>query len=162
MPKSNLKGYPEEKDLNEYEILNLKNEAKLSERKRSCKIIHGRGDYQNRVYNYLLRDTYMQPHMHPMDYMNEEIMLIHGKLNIYQFDKIGSILLVEKLSCKGQAIIVKSKEWHTYTVESDYVVTYETMDGVYDPRTWKSMSTWAPRECDKNAVQYLRALKEEK
>ena len=38
--------------------------AKLSLRKRYPKILHKQGDKQNKVFNFLLKGTYMRPHRH--------------------------------------------------------------------------------------------------
>ena len=47
------------------EIENYFLKAKQSERKRFPKILHEKGDYNNRVINFVLEDSYMQPHLHP-------------------------------------------------------------------------------------------------
>ena len=49
--------------------------------------------------------------------------------------------------------------WHTYVMLTDQVVTYETMNGIYDPATWKSMASWAPPEGTLEAKTYLSNLK---
>jgi len=39
------------------------------------------------------------------------------------------------------------------------VIIYETMEGVYNPTTWKKMATWAPKENSIESVKYLIMLK---
>ena len=39
--------------------------AANSERRRSPKILHNKGDYHNKVFNFILEDSYMHPHLHP-------------------------------------------------------------------------------------------------
>ena len=51
--------------------------------------------------------------------------------------------------------------WHTYVILSDYAITYETMMGVYDPKTYKNFAEqWAPAENTPESVRYLELLKE--
>jgi hypothetical protein len=39
---------------------------------------------------------------------------------------------IHKLS-EGQSVSVPSFTWHTYIMLTDKVITYETMNGIYDP-----------------------------
>ena len=39
-------------------------EAEQSPRKRFPKILHNQGDYNNKVINFVLADSYMRPHLH--------------------------------------------------------------------------------------------------
>lgn len=134
--------------------------AQLSDRRRAAMVLHSPGDYHNRVYNFLLYDTYMQPHMHPGDEKREVIRLLSGSAAILFFDEFGEIVDQFLLSANGQAVIeVPAYTWHTYVMLSDKVVTYETMDGVYEPATWKSLASWAPIENSTEAGTYLKTLR---
>ena len=66
-------------------------EAEKSERKRSPKILHNQGDYDNRVVNFVLDESYMQPHMHPGDEKIEKMLLIEGPFALVLFDNNGDI-----------------------------------------------------------------------
>jgi hypothetical protein len=39
------------------------------------------------------------------------------------------------------------------------VIVFETMEGVYNPSTWKKMASWAPSENTPDASAYLEMLK---
>ena len=39
---------------------------------------------------------------------------------------------------------------------SENVVIYETMNGIYNPKTWKKMANWAPKENSRQAKYCLR------
>ena len=51
--------------------------------------------------------------------------------------------------------------WHTYVALSEYTISYETMNGVYDPATWKELARWAPAENTPESTAYLISLKKE-
>lgn len=136
------------------------NKAKKSERKRFPKILHKRGEYNNRVINFVLKDSYMQPHLHPGVEKIEKMYLLKGSFALILFDENGGIRKTIILK-KGQRefVSVPSFTWHTYIMLSNEVVIYETMEGVYEPSTWKKMAPWAPEEKDQTASKYHASLK---
>jgi len=134
--------------------------AKSSPRKRHHRILHEKGASFNEVFNFMDTDSYMQPHLHPGTEKIEEIHVLHGKLGIIFFDDTGAI---SKCKTLGEGfddkVSVPAYAYHTYVVLSEYVVTYETMMGVYEPMTWKKMANWAPVEEDSLAQTYFLGLK---
>ena len=40
-------------------------EASKTTRRRSPLILHKKGDYLNKVFNFILKGSYMHPHLHP-------------------------------------------------------------------------------------------------
>lgn len=150
------------------EYLELSNEvvsdwmlrAEKSARNREALILHSPGDYHNRVYNFLLFDTYMQPHMHPGDEKIEVIRVLSGSLAALFFNDVGEIIQRMILEPKKCGVVeIPAYAWHTYVMLSNEVVTYETMNGVYDSATWKRLAEWAPSEHSKEAADYLRSLR---
>ena len=80
---------------------------------------------------------------------------------VFFFDDNGMTeKIVELDSSMGDEITIPSFKWHTYITISPKAITYETMDGIYHPETWKSMAPWAPLEGDKNAQRYAQELRE--
>ena len=135
-------------------------EAEKSERKRFPKILHNQGDYDNRVVNFVLDESYMHPHMHPGDEKIEKMFLVEGSFALVLFDNSGEISDSFILAKGGiESIDVPAFTWHTYIMLTEKVVIYETMEGVYEPSTWKEMASWAPLENTPEAHQYLRLLK---
>ncbi|OGF66317.1 hypothetical protein A3I27_02520 [Candidatus Giovannonibacteria bacterium RIFCSPLOWO2_02_FULL_43_11b] len=135
--------------------------AKNSERQRFPKILHKPGDEFNRVFNFIMTDSYMQPHFHPGGKI-EDISIVAGKLAVIFFDDKGSITESSTLEKGGEEHIkIPAFAWHTYVALSDGVVTYETMMGVYNPKTWKEFAKWAPEENTPDASAYLASLKKE-
>ena len=146
--------------LSENEIQSFFSKAKNSERKRYPKILHNQGDYHNKVINFVLGDSYMQPHMHPSHEKIEKMFLMEGSFALIFFEENGSVsekIILQK--GKRDIIEVPAYTWHTYVMLSEQTVIYEIMDGVYDPLTWKKMASWAPLENSPDASNYLSFLK---
>ena len=134
--------------------------ALISERKRHPKILHNKGDYHNKVFNFILEDSYMHPHLHPGKEKIEKMHLIQGSFSLILFDSKGEVIesiVLEK--GKKEFIEVPAFTWHTYVMLSDKVIIYETMEGIYDPNTWKRLASWAPEESSQQSLLYLESLK---
>jgi cupin fold WbuC family metalloprotein len=147
-------------DLSADEIQHYFLEAENSERKRFPKILHNQGDYDNRVVNFVLNESYMQPHLHPGDEKIEKMFLVEGSFALILFDNSGKISNSIVLAKSGiESIDVPAFTWHTYVMLTEKVIIYETMDGVYEPSSWKEMAPWAPLENTEEAINYLSLLK---
>ena len=145
--------------LSEKEITEGLQQAVHSDRKRHAKILHHPGDEFNQVFNFLLTGTYMQPHLHPGEEKIEEIYLVEGKLMIIFFDDLGAVAKTVVLEKGGvESIKIPAYSWHTYVVLSESAVTYETMMGAYDPKTWKEFASWAPLEGSTESPAYVASL----
>ena len=135
--------------------------ANASERRRFPKILHNPGDVFNRVINFMMNDSYMQPHLHPGDEKIEKIYILEGRLAVFFFDDAGEITKTTILEKGGtEMIAVPAFTWHTYAMLTDYVVTYETMMGKYDPQTWKDFFTIAPAENTEESIVFLKKLQD--
>lgn len=134
--------------------------AKNSERCRSPKIIHKQGDYHNRVFNFILEESYMHPHLHPSEEKIEKMYLLDGSFALITFDDDGEVTNTYVLAKGGrESIDVPAFTWHTYVMLTKEVIVFETMEGVYNPSTWKKMAPWAPSENTLEAPAYLEMLK---
>ena len=134
--------------------------AKNSERCRSPKIMHKQGDYHNRVFNFILEDSYMHPHLHPSEEKIEKMYLLDGSFALITFDDDGEVTNTYVLAKDGrESIDVPAFTWHTYVMLTKEVIVFETMEGVYNPSTWKKMAPWAPSENTLEAPTYLEILK---
>jgi len=134
--------------------------AKNSERCRSPKIIHKQGDYHNRVFNFILEESYMHPHLHPSEEKIEKMYLLDGSFALITFDDDGEVTNTYVLAKDGrESIDVPAFTWHTYVMLTKEVIVFETMEGVYNPSTWKKMAPWAPSENTLEAPAYLERLK---
>ena len=135
--------------------------AVSSPRRRYPKILHEPGDEFNRVINFMMEDTYMQPHLHPGEEKIEKMYLIRGGFAVLLFNNNGEIKEIAPLE-KGEIeyIEIPAFTWHTYVMLSESVVSYETMMGKYDPETWKTLADWAPTEDTEESIIYLDELKQ--
>lgn len=136
--------------------------ADASVRRRHPKILHQKGAEFNEVFNFMMTDSYMQPHLHPGDEKIEMIYLVQGKVAVLFFDDNGSITKCTLLEKEGiDMITVPAFTWHTYVMLTNSAITYETMMGKYDPQTWKDFFTIAPAENIPESIDYLKYLKNE-
>ena len=105
--------------------------AMESQRKRHHKIIHEEGAEFNEVYNFMLKDSYMQPHLHPGMNKIEKIYVLQGKLALIFFNNLGEIDRVKKIF---EVIGIKSK----------WCVEFGTWDGKYLSNAYNliSKSNW--------------------
>ena len=157
---NNIKGFVP--TLTQDEVTHFFKMAANSDRKRFPKILHNKGDYNNRVFNFLLEDTYMQPHMHPSREKVEKMYLVSGSFSLIFFDCQGNKINQFDLMEGGlEYIEVPAFVWHTYVMSSNKVIVFETMDGFYHPNSWKKMGSWAPEENTKEAKDYLLKMKSE-
>ena len=86
--------------------------------------------------------------------------LIKGSFALLIFDSKGNITESIKLEeGKKEFIAVPAFTWHTYIMLSNEVVIYETMEGFYEPNTWKKLASWAPEESSHDSLSYLKSLK---
>ena len=146
--------------LSEQQIIDYIKLADSSEKRRHPKLLHTPGDEFNRVFNLMMLDSYMQPHLHPGDEKIEKIHLIRGKVVAIFFDEEGNVKSSTFLETGGIELIeVPAFTWHTYIMLSDWAVTYETMMGIYEPATWKKFASWAPQEGTSESITYLESLK---
>lgn len=147
--------------LRDDEIADYLRQANESPRRRVPKILHAPGDVFNRVVNFMQRDTYMQPHLHPGPEKIEKIYLMRGRAAILLFDDRGTVTKVILLDREGEDYAeVPAFTWHTYVMLTDHTITYETMMGEYDPKSWKNFASWAPQEQTPEAAPYLQSLKD--
>ena len=147
--------------INAEEVLELKSMAQQSARSRHAKILHAPGAYENKVFNAMLSTSYMQPHQHPGVEKVEKIHLVKGKLCVIFFDNDGNITKRHMLTENGLTLVeVPAYQYHTYIILSEFALTYETMAGIYHPKNWKKMASWAPEEKTLEAKTWLESLRE--
>ena len=131
-----------------------------SPRRRCPKILHKPDAEFNQIFNFMMNDTYMQPHLHQGEEKIEKMYLVMGSFAVLFFNdkgKVNKVSLMEKGKC--EYIEIPAFTWHTYVMLTNSVVSYETMMGRYDPGTFKILADWAPGENSHESQSYLRTLK---
>lgn len=102
----------------------------------------------------------MHPHRHPSPEKNEEMHIVDGAFGLLLFDDFGEIEKAITIRNGGEEYVkVPAFAWHTYVVLSNKAIVYETMEGRYEPDTWKELADWAPAEGSREASLYLQSLK---
>jgi len=148
--------------LSSFELKKCLQKATDSSRRRYPKILHNPGDEFNQVFNFMMEDTYMQPHLHPSEEKIEKMYLVRGSFAVLFFNNKGDVekvSVLEKNKC--DYIEIPAFTWHTYVMLSENVVSYETMMGKFDPKTWKMLADWAPTENSQESESYLELLKQQ-
>ena len=144
-----------------YDVDAAYDRAFSSLRKRYAEIMHNKGAIFNRVFNFILKDSYMHPHCHPGCEKVEHITILKGKAKVIFFDNSGTPTNFQIIDeNNSNTIIIPAFRWHTYVMLSEKVLTYETMLGFYEPSSWKHMAAWAPNEQSKLAHSYLNTLRD--
>jgi len=148
-------------DLNSYEKNILNELALISPRRRAHKVMHKPGSYHNEVFCGLLKGTYMRPHLHGDIEKIEYIYILDGNLGIVFFDNDGNANNCRVLDSKVYPLVrIPAFTWHTYVPLSDFVLTFETMDGIYEPNSWKDFPAWAPEENTAEALIFTKQLEQ--
>jgi cupin fold WbuC family metalloprotein len=147
--------------LSSHEKIILNEQALISPRRRAHKVMHKSRSYHNEVFCGLLRGTYMRPHLHGSDEKIEYIYILDGKLGVVFFDKDGKANDWRVLDSEVYPLVrIPAFTWHTYIPLSDFVLTFETMDGIYEPSTWKDFPAWAPEEGTAEALVFAKQLEQ--
>ena len=66
-------------------------QARSSPRHRYPKLLHQPGAEFNQVFNFMMSDSYMQPHLHPGEEKIEEIYIVEGRVATIFFDDQGAV-----------------------------------------------------------------------
>jgi cupin fold WbuC family metalloprotein len=140
-------------ELSEQEIRPSISKATISKRKWFPKLLRNHVDEFNQVFNFMMRDPYMQPHLHPSA---KKIYLIEGRVAALFFDDMGKIAKRIFLEKGGIDLIeAPAFTWHTYVMLPEHAITYETIRGIYNSETWKKFAEWVPQEDSLESSNYL-------
>ena len=83
-----------------------------SEKRRYPKLLHRRGDEFNCVFNFMMNDSYMRPHLHPSKEKVEKINIIRGKIAVIFFDDHGKVTRCTLLEKGGLELIEHLRHPH--------------------------------------------------
>ena len=97
-------------------------------------------------------------HLHPVS--KKKNVSFRGSFCLLFFNDNGKVVKKILLDHKKKNYFeIPPFTWHTYVMTSENVVIYETMNGIYNPKTWKKMANWAPKENSRQAKYYFKKLK---
>ena len=135
--------------------------AKESLRKRMNFNFHPTLDDElQRMLNAIEPGTYIQPHKHENPDKTEVFMVLRGRILVVEFDNFGNIMDKEILdvSQENWAAEIPPRTWHTIISLEKGSVAYEIKNGPYNPIDDKNFASWAPKEGNKEADDYLNKL----
>ena len=115
-------------------------------------------DNPHRFLNVMLKGTYITPHRHRDPPKAEAFLVLSGELVFFTFDDSGQIADVNVLGRNPLGIDIQPGVWHTLAVLSEHAICFEVKPGPYSVMNDKDFATWAPREGDPNALEYLESL----
>ena len=133
--------------------------ARQSPRLRTNHNFHASMDENpHRFLNVMIRGTYITPHRHLDPPKAESFLVLRGEIAFFLFDDTGAISRVEILGRGKMGIDIASGIWHTLAVLTPEAVCYEVKPGPYSAANDKNFASWAPREGDPKAAEYLERL----
>jgi cupin fold WbuC family metalloprotein len=115
-------------------------------------------DNPHRFLNVMLKGTYITPHRHRDPPKAESFLVLSGELAFFTFDDSGKIAGVHVLGRDPIGIDIQPGVWHTLAVLSEQAICFEVKPGPYSAMNDKDFATWAPREGDPRASEYLDGL----
>ena len=121
---------------------------------------HEESDLLQRMLNVMEPDTYICPHKHENPDKREAFWCLRGKVAVLEFDNDGNIIDQITLDpLKGNfGCEIKLRQWHSIIALEPNTVAYEVKDGPYNAEIDKQFASWAPKEGDEKAVDYLKEL----
>jgi cupin fold WbuC family metalloprotein len=84
--------------------------------------------------------------------------VLSGEIAFFTFDDSGQITSVQALGRDPIGIDIQPGVWHTLAVLSEHAICFEVKPGPYSVTNDKDFATWAPREGDPRASEYLSDL----
>lgn len=150
--------------INNQLINQVSDRAKTAIRKRTNYNFHqSMEDPLNRMLNAMEPGTYVQPHKHQDPDKREAFLILRGSMLVVAFDEQGTITEHVILNPKGGnfGLEVPPRTYHTLICLEPGSVLYELKDGPYDPLNDKVFASWAPKEGDTNAPEYMSRILEE-
>lgn len=137
--------------------------SRVNERKRIILPLHKSADaLLHRMFNVMQPGTYIPPHRHAAPPKDESIVVVRGSLCFMTFDEMGNILQMTDITAGSDVfgVDVCAGIFHTFFILEPDTAMFEVKSGPFSPVTDKDFPTWAPREGDKAAADYLAMLRQ--
>jgi len=147
--------------LDEVFFCNLLLQTKKSPRKRSHYLLHKEvTEPVQRFCIGLEKGTYIRPQHHSKTYNWELLVVLKGSVRIIIFDSEGTIIEKFKLSHSGtlRGIEIKAGSFHTILPITNEAIVLQVNEGPYTPTEENDFASWAPKEDDAKAIDYLNWL----
>ena len=139
----------------------LSAEARVAPRLRRNRNFHADlAEPSQRLLNAIEPGSYIVPHRHRDPARNETIFAVAGRLGLVVFDDEGSVVATRVLEPGGDAIGVDlpAGTWHSLVALAPGTVMFEAKAGPYAPVPPGDLASWAPREGESGAREYVARL----
>jgi cupin fold WbuC family metalloprotein len=119
-----------------------------------------------RLFNAIGTESYIRPHRHATDPIDELLIAVRGTMALMTFDELGMVTKVMRFGTdkNGEGLAVGAEvpanEWHTVIALEPGCVLLEVKAGPFDPNQPKDLAPWAPVEGSAEANNYLKKLME--
>ena len=136
-------------------------ESQDSPRKRKNFNFHPKAsDSMHRMIHASNKGTYVQPHKHENPDKTEAFIILKGKVLIIEFNDLGEITdhIIMDSSTENYGVEIPPRVWHSLITLEDNSVFYEVKNGPWDPSDDKFFASWAPKEGDVEAENYMNSL----
>ncbi|WP_440994189.1 WbuC family cupin fold metalloprotein [Cysteiniphilum litorale] len=133
--------------------------AKESPRLRAHHNFHAElSDSVNRLAIYLKKGTYIRPHRHSESHKWELIIALKGQMGVLIYDGMGVIVDKFVLGADGDTLgfEMKPNTWHALYAISEDALFFEVKPGPFTPTAEDDFAKWAPKEGDKEVVDFMR------
>ena len=147
------------RSISQIEIDELIRQAKQTPRQRQIFRLHEHHEPVQRMVNALIPGTYVTPHKHENPDKVELFNILKGTLAVLQFNETGDVEVVVRLEARGNTKIIDipPRTYHTI-IPLEPTAVLEIIQGPYDATTHKVFASWAPKEDDSKAGDYLMYL----
>ncbi|MGB3585422.1 MAG: WbuC family cupin fold metalloprotein [Tunicatimonas sp.] len=140
-------------------------DARESDRKRNIHVLHtGDEDTLQRMLNAFQPGTYVAPHRHVAVPKAESALVIQGSLGFVRFSDDGTYQAKDFVYMNPKegtfGVDYRAGVWHTFIALEPDTVVLEVKPGPYDVLTDKEFASWAPKEGDADATEYLAKLED--
>ena len=136
----------------------LSQKAKVSPRKRiNCNFHSQSDDLLQRMLHGMEPHTYVQPHKHENPDKVEVFFCLRGRIAVVEFDAEGTIVdsIVLDNTTGNFGCEIPPRTWHSIICLEPNSVVYEVKNGPYNPVDDKNFASWAPKEGDESAADFM-------
>jgi cupin fold WbuC family metalloprotein len=155
---------PSQPTLIDNQLLDQTTEAALaSPRRRKNHNFHTpEAEGANRLLNAVEPGSYIQPHRHFDPNKDETFVVVRGRFGLVLFSQAGDLTQTAILGAGADSIgaNIPHGTYHTLVSLQPGSVFFEAKAGPYVPITDAERASWAPREGDPQALDYLRKLEQ--
>jgi cupin fold WbuC family metalloprotein len=136
--------------------------SRINDRKRVILPLHKSADaLLHRMFNVMQPGTYIPPHRHSAPPKEESIVVVRGALCFITFDESGKVEQMTDIAAGSPVfgVDVCAGVYHTFFILEPDTAMFEVKSGPFSPVTDKDFPTWAPREGDAGAADYMAQLR---